>query len=145
MIPIKDGKVSCPYGKHGTAWSHGIHKGIDYACPAGTSVVAAADGKVTGIGSWGSAFGKESVIIKHDVEGHSYYAIYAHLSKALVKVGDLVKIGQEIGKSGGRVDTPEHKKHDGNTTGPHLHFEVLKQANWSPFAHIPPDVLLNCK
>lgn len=145
MIPIKDGKVSCPYGKQGSAWSLGIHKGIDYACPAGTPVLAAAPGKVQGIGTWGSAFGKESVIIKHEVNGHNYYAIYAHLSSAGVKVGDVVKAGQVIGKSGGRVDTAEHKKHDGNTTGPHLHFEVLKQANWSATAHISPDVLLNYK
>lgn len=144
MIPIKNGKVSCPYGKHGTAWSMGIHKGIDFACPAGTPVMAAADGKVTGIGSWGPAFGVESVIIKHDVDGHVYYAIYAHLSKADVKVGAVVKKGDIIGKSGGRIDTAANKKHDGNTTGPHLHFEVLKQANWSPTAHISPDVLLNC-
>lgn len=139
VMPIKNGKVTTGYKKAGAWWSDGIHKGIDIACPAGTDVLAVADGKVIGIGTWGAAFGIESVIVKHG----DVYAIYAHLSKALVKVGDKIKSGQHIGESGGRVDTAEHKKHDGNVSGPHLHFEVQKAPNWNRKGHIDPMTLIN--
>lgn len=137
--PIKNGKITTPYKKTGSWWSDGIHKGVDIATPAGTDVLAVADGKVVGIGTWGPAFGVESVIIKHG----DLYAIYAHLSKALVKVGDKVVLGQHIGESGGRVDTAEHKKHDGNVSGPHLHFEVHGRPNWSRNGHVDPMALIN--
>lgn len=133
-LPIKNGKPGTGYRVHGAVWSYGYHKGIDFPCPVGTDVLAVADGRCIGIGSWGSAFGPESVIIKHG----GYYAIYAHLSKALIKVGDVVTVGQHIGESGGRPGGI-----DGNVTGPHLHFEVLTQPNWSPFMNVDPAKLLN--
>lgn len=138
-LPIKGGKVGTPYRKQGSWWSDGIHKGVDFPCPAGTDVLAIADGKVIGIGCWGSAFGKESVVIKHG----ELYVIYAHLMKCLVKVGDKIVQGQHIGESGGRVDTAEHKAHDGNTSGPHLHVEAHTKPNWSKNGHVDPMPLIN--
>ena len=140
-LPIKGGKVGTPYGKKGDMWSHGIHKGVDYPTKAGTNVLAAADGRVVGIGSWGSAFGAHSVIIQHEVKGKTVWAVYAHLMQNDVKKGDKVKLGQVIGKSGGRPGHPE----DGNTTGEHLHFEVQHSAGWSWDGHIDPKILLDVK
>lgn len=133
-LPIKGGKVGTPYGKKGDAWSHGIHKGVDFPCKAGTDVLAVADGEVVGIGTWGSAFGTHSVIVKHG----KVWAVYAHLMKALVKKGDKIKKGQHIGESGGRAGHPE----DGNVFGEHLHFEVQKSANWAWDNHTDPKPLL---
>jgi murein DD-endopeptidase MepM/ murein hydrolase activator NlpD len=134
-LPIKGGKVGTPYGKKGDAWSHGIHKGVDIPCKAGTDVLAVAGGNVVGIGTWGAAFGKSSVIVHHPGFG---YAVYAHLMKALVKVGDKVVKGQHIGESGGRAGHPE----DGNVFGEHLHFEVQVGPGWAWDKHIDPKDLL---
>lgn len=149
MIPINNGKVGTAYGRkccrkeggNTTAhyWSEHVHKGQDYPTPAGTNVLAAADGVVFGIGLWGSAFGKSNLVIKHEVGGVTYYAMYAHLMKALVKKGDQVTKGQHIGESGGRKGHPE----DGNVFGEHLHFEVTKSTEWSTTAHVDPTPLLN--
>jgi murein DD-endopeptidase MepM/ murein hydrolase activator NlpD len=133
-LPIKGGKVGTPYGKKGDAWSHGIHKGVDFPCKAGTDVLAVADGTVVGIGTWGSAFGVHSLIVKHG----THWAVYAHLMSTLVKVGDKVKKGQHVGESGGRAGHPE----DGNVFGEHLHFEVQKTANWAWDGHVDPAALL---
>jgi len=122
-LPIKNGKITCPFGKPGTMWSSGHHEGVDFAVPAGTPVLAVADGTVAGIGTWGSAFGKHSVIINH---GRSTMCIYAHLMSNTVKAGDKVTKGQQIGLSGGR---PGHAE-DGNVSGPHLHFELQKGPGW---------------
>ena len=131
-LPIKGGKIGTPYGKKGDAWSYGIHKGVDIPCKAGTDVLAVAGGNVVGIGTWGAAFGRSSIIIQHPGFG---YAVYAHLMKSLVKVGDKVVKGQHIGESGGRAGHPE----DGNVFGEHLHFELQKTATWSGVGHINPD------
>lgn len=138
-LPIKGGKIGTPYGKKGDVWSHGIHKGVDFPCKAGTDVLAAVGGKVVGIGTWGAAFGAHSVIIESSINGKKYWAIYAHLMKALVKVGDKVTKGQHIGESGGRAGHPE----DGNVFGEHLHFEVQKTANWAWDGHLDPKVLFD--
>jgi murein DD-endopeptidase MepM/ murein hydrolase activator NlpD len=144
MIPIFKGTVGTPYGRKCCVdgrphyWSAHIHKGQDYPTPAGTDVFAAADGVVVGLGIWGSAFGESSIVIKHIVGGVTYYAIYAHLMKALVAKGARVAKGQHIGESGGRSGHPE----DGNVSGEHLHFEVTNSPSWSPTAHVDPTPLL---
>lgn len=88
-----------------------FHSGIDYAAPKGTPILASAGGKVVF-----AAFRREygnTVEIDH---GGGLVTRYAHASKILVKVGEVVMPGQEIAKVGST----------GRSTGPHLHFEILK-------------------
>jgi hypothetical protein len=86
------------------------HNGVDIAVPEGTPVMAAADGMVEKIGFDPGGYGTY-VKILHD---GGVETLYAHLTKQLVTQGDNVACGQAIGKSG----------NTGNSTGPHLHFEV---------------------
>lgn len=88
-----------------------MHTGLDFELPIGTPILAAGSGLVTEAG-WDGQYGKTVVIKHHD--GHS--SRYAHADELLVKQGDEVKRGQMIAKSG----------NTGRSTGPHLHFEVLK-------------------
>ena len=123
-MPIKGKPISTPYRKRGKWWSTGFHTGIDIACPTGTSVYAVQDGTVTG-GSWGKSYGNQIIIDQDAIEADKRipggWAIYAHLSKILVEPGDVVKKGDKIGLSG----------NSGNSTGPHLHYEVRNQARWT--------------
>ncbi|CAB4153290.1 Peptidase M23 [uncultured Caudovirales phage] len=125
-LPIKDGKVTCAYKKPGKMWSKGYHTGVDFACPVGTDIVAVADGKIENA-TWGASYGTQLV---QKVDGG--WVIYAHLSKALVKAGDVVKKGQHIGESG----------NTGNSSGPHLHFEMRDNIRWSAGKDIDPAKIL---
>ncbi|MGW7609552.1 transglycosylase family protein [Streptomyces sp. NPDC054766] len=98
-----------PYRAAGSHWSKGYHTGVDFPVPTGTSVAAVAAGHVVSSG-WGGSFGYQ-VVIRH-ADGR--YTQYAHLSAISVKAGQSVVAGQRIGRSGST----------GNSTGPHLHFEV---------------------
>ncbi|MFJ2645404.1 transglycosylase family protein [Streptomyces sp. NPDC087420] len=97
-----------PYHKAG-AWASGYHTGVDFPVPTGTSVKAAAAGHVVSAG-WAGAYGYE-VVIRH---ADGKYSQYAHLSALTVRAGQQVGGGQRIARSGST----------GNSTGPHLHFEV---------------------
>ena len=89
-----------------------FHEGIDYGCPEGTPILASADGTV--VGRFNAPYGYGLFVeINH---GDGYHAFYAHLSRATVDHGDKVSQGDLIGYSG----------NTGNSTGPHLHFEVRK-------------------
>lgn len=90
-------------------WSSGYHTGVDFPVPTGTSVKAVAPGRVVSSG-WAGAYGYE-VVIRHE---DGKYSQYAHLSALHVKEGQAVSGGQRIARSGST----------GNSTGPHLHFEV---------------------
>lgn len=130
--PVPGKKITTPYGKPGRLWKTGYHVGADYAAPTGTPILAVKDGKVLEAKngtSWGAAYGI-SVVIDH---GNGIRAIYAHMSKALVKAGEVVKEGQKIGEVGST----------GNSTGPHLHLET-RIAPWRyNNKDVNPDVLLN--
>ncbi|MFI7235575.1 transglycosylase family protein [Streptomyces cyaneofuscatus] len=91
------------------SWSSGYHTGVDFPVPTGTSVKAVAPGRVVSSG-WAGAYGYE-VVIRHE-DGR--YSQYAHLSALHVRQGQSVSGGQRIARSGST----------GNSTGPHLHFEV---------------------
>ena len=86
-----------------------MHSGIDVGAKYGANIDAADDGIVI-IAQYSSSYGNY-VVIDH---GNGYATLYAHMSQILVKSGAKVKQGQVIGKIGST----------GNSTGPHLHFEV---------------------
>ena len=110
--PITGGTTSSYFG-YRTAPKAGAstyHKGIDWAVPIGTSVKASCSGTVSYAG-WSNGYGY-NVVITH-ADGNQ--TRYAHLSSIVVSVGDKVTQGQKIALSG----------NSGNSTGPHLHFEVI--------------------
>lgn len=110
--PISGGRLSSTFGrrKSPTRGASSYHKGIDWATPVGTAVMASSAGTVTKAG-WGSGYGYV-VYIQH-ADGRQ--TRYGHLSKVLVSVGQTVSQGQKIALSG----------NTGISTGPHLHFEIL--------------------
>ncbi|WP_055491237.1 transglycosylase family protein [Streptomyces sp. TP-A0356] len=108
VAPV-DAAMGTPYHAAGSSWSKGYHTGVDFPVPTGTSVKAVAPGQVVSAG-WGGSFGYQ-VVIRH-TDGR--YTQYAHLSAISVQDGQSVGAGQRIGRSGST----------GNSTGPHLHFEV---------------------
>lgn len=85
------------------------HKGVDFAVPIGTPVLAVGDGEV--VQAKRSAGAGNYVAIRH---GRQYMTRYMHMKKLLVKPGDKVKRGDRIGLSGST----------GRSTGPHLHYEI---------------------
>ncbi len=85
------------------------HRGVDISAPIGTPVVAAAEGVVVYAG-WQAEMGR-SIYLDH---GHGFATLYGHLKNIMVKPGEKVKKGQIIGTVG----------MTGNSTGPHLHYEV---------------------
>lgn len=101
------------------------HPGIDVAAPSGTPVYAADAGYVS-VAGWDQervSYGY-MILINH---GNGYVTRYGHLSKFNVEVGDSVKKGQIIGRVGST----------GNSTGPHLHFEIYKNgARYDPFSFL---------
>ncbi len=101
--------LGTPYHKAGSAWSKGYHTGVDFPVPTGTSVKSVAAGTVVSAG-WEGSFGYQ-VVVRH---GDGRYSQYAHLSAISVRNGQSVGAGQRIGRSGST----------GNSSGPHLHFEV---------------------
>jgi murein DD-endopeptidase MepM/ murein hydrolase activator NlpD len=92
----------------GPRWGR-MHQGTDFAAAYGTPIYATADGVVTSAG-WGSGYGR-LVKIQHEF---GIETRYAHQSKILVKVGQRVSRGQQIGAMG----------NSGRSTGTHLHYEV---------------------
>ena len=87
-----------------------FHSGIDYPGRVGTPVRAAASGRVTHAG-WSPGGWGNLVVLSH---GNGVRTLYAHLARVGVRVGARVAAGQRVGRVGA----------SGNTTGPHLHFEV---------------------
>lgn len=103
--------ISQHYGNNG-------HRGIDIAGPYGTAIVAAEEGEVitaNNYDSWGDSWGFY-VLIYHN---STYTTRYAHLSSLAVSNGQYVSKGQVIGYEGST----------GNSTGPHLHFEVYENGS----------------
>jgi murein DD-endopeptidase MepM/ murein hydrolase activator NlpD len=101
--------MSTPYHQSGSSWSSGYHTGVDFSASTGSTVKSVADGTVVSAG-WAGAYGNQ-VVIQHD-DGR--YSQYGHLSSLSVSAGEQVSAGQQVGAVGST----------GNSTGPHLHFEV---------------------
>jgi len=109
-----------PYG----AYPH-FHTGIDLVEPFGSPVYAADDGIVALVGSSSSGYGNY-VVIAHS---GGLDTLYGHLSTSLVKPGQQVTQGQTIGLEGS----------SGNSTGPHVHFELrINQKPINPAPYLPP-------
>ena len=111
MWPAR-GRISSGFGTRRTPYSRNgyqFHTGVDITGSYGSSIYAAAPGKVTFTGYRGSL--GNLVIIDH---GYGYETYYAHLSDFVVNVGDRVERGQVIA----------HMGSSGRTTGTHLHYEV---------------------
>ena len=89
-----------------------FHPGLDFSAPQGTPVYATAEGTVKIAGNSGNAYGNH-IVISH---GYSYNTLYGHLYRIKAKKGQRVKRGEIIGYVG----------NTGKSTGPHLHYEVLK-------------------
>lgn len=102
------------------------HQGQDIAVPQSTSVAAAADGVVF-LARDGGTHGYSYMLIGHR---DGYATLYGHLSSFAVQTGDDVRRGEVIGSSGGQ---PGSHGAGPMTTGPHLHFEVMKNG-----VHIDP-------
>jgi murein DD-endopeptidase MepM/ murein hydrolase activator NlpD len=111
------GRITSPFGYrfHPLRFRRIFHEGIDIGVQTGSSVKAAAGGKVIFAGNR-SGYGK-TVLIDH---GQGLRTLYAHNSKLQVKAGQWVEKGEVISLSG----------NTGDSTGPHLHFEV--QVNGHP-------------
>lgn len=129
-LPIRNGKISTPFKKKGKHWSKGYHTGVDFAVPVGTCILAVADGVVTKA-NWGKSYGVQ-IVQEVNVNSKKQYCIYAHLSKSLVKAGEKIKKGQHIAESG----------NTGNSTGPHLHFEIRNNIRWSAGTELDPKEVL---
>ncbi|MFI6563583.1 M23 family metallopeptidase [Streptomyces sp. NPDC050534] len=117
--PVAKYALSASFNQAGGMWQH-KHSGQDFAVPSGTNVVAAHGGTVVKAGGNGAGDGPaygNAIVIKH---GNGTYSQYAHLSRIDVHVGQVVTTGQHIARSG----------NTGNSSGPHLHFEVRKTANY---------------
>jgi murein DD-endopeptidase MepM/ murein hydrolase activator NlpD len=100
------------------------HAGLDLAAPTGTPVYAALSGTVTFSG-W-NVFGYGQLVTIRGIDGRDYY--YAHNSRRLVSKGQRVRQGQMIARVGST----------GNSTGPHLHFEIRSgSAIVNPSAILP--------
>ncbi|MBT2481176.1 M23 family metallopeptidase [Streptomyces sp. ISL-94] len=117
--PVEKYTLSATFGKGGSMWSR-KHSGQDFAVPVGTPVKAAGAGTVVkagpGGGGDGPAYGN-AIVIKH---ANNTYSQYAHLSKIQVRIGQKVSAGQRIALSG----------NTGNSSGPHLHFEIRTTPNY---------------
>ena len=109
--PVSGGYVSSSFGNR----SRGYHTGIDWAISYGSPIYASDGGTVT-VSGWGGGYGN-MIKINH---GNGYETLYAHCSKLVVGSGKKVAKGQLIAYIGST----------GNSTGPHLHFEIRKNGSY---------------
>lgn len=114
-MEFRSARISSRYGwrKHPILKRRILHSGVDYAAPTGSRIYASGDGVVKKA-QWAGGYGKY-VVIRHNSE---YSTGYAHMSNFArgIKPGVRVKQGQVIGYVGST----------GRSTGPHLHFEIIK-------------------
>lgn len=114
--PVEQAWISSTFGWRTDPFTgvRSLHDGIDFATSAGSSVLAVAPGVVTYAG-WQSGYG---LLVQID-HGNGYVTRYGHNRKLLVVVGERVDRGEVISKVGST----------GRSTGPHVHFEVIKNGH----------------
>ncbi|MGK5731308.1 M23 family metallopeptidase [Streptomyces sp. URMC 124] len=119
VAPVAAYQIGQPFGKAGAMWA-AKHSGQDLVVGSGTAVMSVHGGTVVKAGPNGGGDGPaygNAIVIKHD---DNTYSQYAHLSQVKVSVGQSVSTGQVIGLSGST----------GNSSGPHLHFEIRTTPNY---------------
>ncbi|MCJ2194796.1 M23 family metallopeptidase [Kaistella montana] len=135
VFPMPEGTwvLTSEYGPrvHPITGEDSFHTGTDFAAPDGTPLLAAADGTVT-VAEFSGGYGG-LIVIEHTINGQTVATAYAHMWEhgVHVQVGDQVTAGQHIGDTGS----------SGNSTGPHLHFEV--RLGGTNGEHTDPAVWLN--
>lgn len=109
--PVASSYITSGYGTRADPFRGGraFHRGVDFRARRGEPVMAVADGVVSYAG-WRSGYGN---VVEVD-HGNGYVTRYAHNTRNSVRVGDLVRSGQEVAKAGST----------GRSTGTHVHFEV---------------------
>jgi murein DD-endopeptidase MepM/ murein hydrolase activator NlpD len=118
VFPLPDGAWTRTSGfgtrLHPVLGTRRLHAGVDLAAPAGTPILAAADGRVAAAGP-ADGYG-HLIVLEHTIDGQPVATAYAHMPATGIHVaaGDHVTAGQHIGDVGST----------GNSTGPHLHFEL---------------------
>ncbi|MGX1778558.1 peptidoglycan DD-metalloendopeptidase family protein [Nocardia brasiliensis] len=127
VMPMATGTFvpSSPYGPRGAEF----HRGQDFAAAAGTPIYSATDGTVVAAGP-ADGFGNWIIIDTTDSDGRTVSTVYGHMSAAgvLVHTGDTVRAGQHIADVGS----------EGESSGPHLHFEVVPGGRLSGGEHTDP-------
>ncbi len=117
------GIITSDYGWRRIRGRREFHAGVDIGAPYGSKVVATAPGYVLFAG-WVRGYGN-TVVIYH---GYGYVTLYAHMSSVAVKRGELVSKNRVVGYVGS----------SGRTTGPHLHYEVIKYGvRQNPIVYLP--------
>ncbi|MBS0389309.1 MAG: M23 family metallopeptidase, partial [Proteobacteria bacterium] len=122
--PVLAGYISSYFGERMDPFNgeEAFHKGLDFASDAGTDVLAVGQGVVT----WAGPREGYGVLVEVN-HGNGYVTRYAHNSRVMVSVGDTVQRGQAIAVVGST----------GRSTGPHVHFEVLKDGRQiDPMAYV---------
>lgn len=126
--PLVKATVTSEFGMryHPTRHIWTLHSGIDLGVPIGTNVYPAANGVVTKIArvknpnKVGSSCGGNKIYVKHLVNGKEFVTVYMHVHTIKVNLGDYVTVNTVIAGSGGG------ESYDYCTTGPHLHFSIMK-------------------
>ena len=138
--PISGARLSSSFGmrRHPISGYNSMHRGVDFAAPTGTPIIAAGSGVITEAGWYGS-YGRY-IRVRHN---STYDTAYAHMSRIArgIRPGARVEQGQVIGYVGST----------GRSTGPHLHYEILvNNRKVNPLTvslptgeHIPPELLTN--
>lgn len=130
MFPLSiPAMVTSPFGwrVHPIFGSVRMHTGTDLSAPMGTPVVAAYSGRVT-VSDFLGGYGL-TVVLQHSDQGAE--TLYGHLSEIFVRSGETVQQGEVIGRVGST----------GNSTGPHLHFE-MRQASGNGWVAVNAGTLL---
>ncbi len=123
--PLPGGRLTSHFAEVSSIRNNRPHSGVDYAKPSGTPILSAAPGKILDVGFQSGGLGNY-VYVDH---GNGWVTRYGHMvEKSPLKKGDVVDAGMQIGKVGST----------GNSTGPHLHFMVVKNGtvvNPEPFVN----------
>lgn len=121
-LPTSGYHLTAHFGQPGPYWSKGYHTGLDFAAPIGTDIYAVWKGEVVSAG-WAGAYGNQIKIQHPD----GVVTTYNHLSAINVVTGQSVATGEKIGDLGTT----------GNSTGPHLHLEALRNdVQFDPYTYL---------